>query len=66
MLVNNAGVYEKNALDIPVAEWLTGWERTMRIESLLSGATLPQSHSAFQAAWRRDRHQRREPRGTSR
>lgn len=39
VLVNNAGVYEKNALDIPVAEWLTGWERTMRI-NLYSAAQL--------------------------
>ena len=31
VLVNNAGVYEKNALDRDVQDWLSGWERTMRI-----------------------------------
>jgi NAD(P)-dependent dehydrogenase (short-subunit alcohol dehydrogenase family) len=31
VLVNNAGVYEKNALDLPVDDWLAGWDRTMRI-----------------------------------
>jgi 3-oxoacyl-[acyl-carrier protein] reductase len=31
VLVNNAGVYEKNALDLPIDDWLAGWERTMRI-----------------------------------
>jgi len=39
VLVNNAGVYEKNALDLDVEEWLSGWERTMRI-NLLSAAQL--------------------------
>ena len=39
VLVNNAGVYEKNALDRPVEDWLAGWERTMRI-NLYSAAQL--------------------------
>ncbi|SEM80300.1 NAD(P)-dependent dehydrogenase, short-chain alcohol dehydrogenase family [Sphingomonas gellani] len=30
-LVNNAGVFEANPLDGDDAEWLAGWERTMRI-----------------------------------
>jgi 3-oxoacyl-[acyl-carrier protein] reductase len=39
VLVNNAGVYEKNALDSPIEDWLAGWERTMRI-NLYSAAQL--------------------------
>jgi 3-oxoacyl-[acyl-carrier protein] reductase len=39
VLVNNAGVYEKCPLDSPLEEWLTGWERTMRI-NLLAAAQL--------------------------
>lgn len=31
VLVNNAGVYEKCPLDLPLEAWLAGWERTMRI-----------------------------------
>jgi NAD(P)-dependent dehydrogenase (short-subunit alcohol dehydrogenase family) len=31
VLVNNAGVYEKNALDRDLDEWMASWERTMRI-----------------------------------
>ncbi|CAN0470476.1 unnamed protein product, partial [Discosporangium mesarthrocarpum] len=31
VLVNNAGVYEKCPLDLPLEDWLAGWERTMRI-----------------------------------
>ncbi|MCP5082793.1 MAG: SDR family oxidoreductase [Alphaproteobacteria bacterium] len=31
VLVNNAGVYEKCPLDLPLDDWLAGWERTMRI-----------------------------------
>ena len=31
VLVNNAGVYEKNVLDGHVDDWLAGWDRTMRI-----------------------------------
>jgi 3-oxoacyl-[acyl-carrier protein] reductase len=39
VLVNNAGVYEKNALDLGINDWLRGWERTMRI-NLYSAAQL--------------------------
>jgi NAD(P)-dependent dehydrogenase (short-subunit alcohol dehydrogenase family) len=39
VLVNNAGVYEKNALDLSIDDWLAGWERTMRI-NLYSAAQL--------------------------
>jgi NAD(P)-dependent dehydrogenase (short-subunit alcohol dehydrogenase family) len=39
VLVNNAGVYEKNALALEIDEWLAGWDRTMRI-NLLSAAQL--------------------------
>jgi NAD(P)-dependent dehydrogenase (short-subunit alcohol dehydrogenase family) len=31
VLINNAGVFEATPLDRPDAEWLAGWERTMRI-----------------------------------
>jgi 3-oxoacyl-[acyl-carrier protein] reductase len=31
VLVNNAGVYERNLIDRDIYEWLSGWERTMRI-----------------------------------
>ncbi|MDR6787826.1 NAD(P)-dependent dehydrogenase (short-subunit alcohol dehydrogenase family) [Sphingomonas sp. BE138] len=31
VLVNNAGVFEANPLDRDDAEWLSGWERTQRI-----------------------------------
>ncbi|MEM8686654.1 MAG: SDR family oxidoreductase [Pseudomonadota bacterium] len=31
VLVNNAGIYEKCPIDLPLEAWLTGWERTMRI-----------------------------------
>ena len=31
VLVNNAGVFEANPLDADGADWLAGWERTMRI-----------------------------------
>ena len=31
VLVNNAGVFEAAAIDLPDDEWLAGWERTMRI-----------------------------------
>ncbi|MGC6401782.1 SDR family NAD(P)-dependent oxidoreductase [Sphingomonas sp. FW199] len=31
VLINNAGVFEATPIDSPDAEWLAGWERTMRI-----------------------------------
>ena len=31
VLVNNAGVFEANPLDADDADWIAGWERTMRI-----------------------------------
>lgn len=31
VLVNNAGVFEAAPIDLPDADWLAGWERTMRI-----------------------------------
>lgn len=31
VLINNAGVFESNPLDLDHADWLAGWERTMRI-----------------------------------
>jgi len=31
VLVNNAGVFEDNPIDLDDADWLAGWERTMRI-----------------------------------
>jgi NAD(P)-dependent dehydrogenase (short-subunit alcohol dehydrogenase family) len=31
VLINNAGVFEANPLDADDADWLAGWERTMRI-----------------------------------
>ncbi|MEM7424607.1 MAG: SDR family oxidoreductase [Pseudomonadota bacterium] len=39
VLVNNAGVYEKCPIDLPLPDWLAGWERTMRI-NLTSAAQL--------------------------
>lgn len=30
VLVNNAGIYEQVPLDLPLEDWLEGWERTMR------------------------------------
>jgi NAD(P)-dependent dehydrogenase (short-subunit alcohol dehydrogenase family) len=31
VLVNNAGIFEATPIDLPDAGWLSGWERTMRI-----------------------------------
>jgi 3-oxoacyl-[acyl-carrier protein] reductase len=31
VLVNNAGIFEENPIDADDAEWLAGWERTMRV-----------------------------------
>ena len=31
VLINNAGVFEANPLDAPHQEWVSAWERTMRI-----------------------------------
>ncbi|QJU59391.1 SDR family oxidoreductase [Sphingomonas sp. AP4-R1] len=31
ILVNNAGIFEATPLDLPDADWLSGWERTMQI-----------------------------------
>jgi NAD(P)-dependent dehydrogenase (short-subunit alcohol dehydrogenase family) len=31
VLVNNAGVFESNPLDLDHDDWVSGWERTMRI-----------------------------------
>jgi NAD(P)-dependent dehydrogenase (short-subunit alcohol dehydrogenase family) len=31
VLINNAGIFEANPIDRPQAEWVTDWERTMRI-----------------------------------
>jgi NAD(P)-dependent dehydrogenase (short-subunit alcohol dehydrogenase family) len=31
VLINNAGVFEANAIDADDADWLAGWERTMRV-----------------------------------
>ncbi|MFM9829592.1 MAG: SDR family NAD(P)-dependent oxidoreductase, partial [Sphingomonas sp.] len=31
VLVNNAGVFEANPIDVDDAAWLASWERTMRI-----------------------------------
>ncbi|RYY26009.1 MAG: SDR family oxidoreductase [Sphingomonadales bacterium] len=31
VLVNNAGVFESNPIDIDHDDWVSGWERTMRI-----------------------------------
>jgi NAD(P)-dependent dehydrogenase (short-subunit alcohol dehydrogenase family) len=31
VLINNAGVFDANPLDADDADWLAGWERTMRI-----------------------------------
>ena len=31
VLINNAGVFEANPIDRDDVEWVTGWERTMRI-----------------------------------
>ena len=39
VLVNNAGVYEPCPLDLTAEDWLSGWERTLRI-NLLSAAQL--------------------------
>jgi len=32
VLINNAGVFEAAPLDLPDADWLVAWERTMRID----------------------------------
>lgn len=39
VLVNNAGIYEKNSLDLVLDDWLAGWDRTMQI-NLRSAAQL--------------------------
>jgi 3-oxoacyl-[acyl-carrier protein] reductase len=39
VLVNNAGVYEKNAIDGPLDDWLANWHRTMNL-NLRSAAQL--------------------------
>ncbi|MEQ8928610.1 MAG: SDR family oxidoreductase [Nitratireductor sp.] len=39
VLINNAGVYEENPLDLDTANWLSGWDRSLRI-NLLSAAQL--------------------------
>jgi len=31
VLINNAGVFEANPIDLDDVEWVVGWERTMRI-----------------------------------
>lgn len=31
VLVNNAGIYEQVPLELPLDDWLAGWERSMRI-----------------------------------
>ncbi|MEO5937844.1 MAG: SDR family oxidoreductase [Sphingomonas sp.] len=31
VLINNAGVFEANSIDLDDAEWVANWERTMRI-----------------------------------
>lgn len=31
VLINNAGVFEDNPIDLPDDDWVDGWERTMRI-----------------------------------
>ncbi|MEO5494244.1 MAG: SDR family oxidoreductase [Sphingomonas sp.] len=31
VLINNAGVFEANSIDLDDADWVAGWERTMRI-----------------------------------
>jgi NAD(P)-dependent dehydrogenase (short-subunit alcohol dehydrogenase family) len=31
VLVNNAGIFEATPIDLPDADWLAGWERTMRV-----------------------------------
>ncbi|GGB25700.1 epimerase [Sphingomonas metalli] len=31
LLINNAGIFEANPLDDDDADWLAGWERTMRV-----------------------------------
>ena len=39
VLINNAGVYERCPIELELNEWLTGWDRTLRI-NLLSAAQL--------------------------
>jgi NAD(P)-dependent dehydrogenase (short-subunit alcohol dehydrogenase family) len=39
VLINNAGVYEENPLELDAGDWLAGWERSMRI-NLISAAQL--------------------------
>jgi 3-oxoacyl-[acyl-carrier protein] reductase len=31
VLINNAGIFESNPLDLDHQDWVTGWERTMRV-----------------------------------
>ncbi|PZU08810.1 SDR family NAD(P)-dependent oxidoreductase [Sphingomonas sp.] len=31
ILVNNAGIFEATPIDLPDADWLAGWERTMQV-----------------------------------
>jgi NAD(P)-dependent dehydrogenase (short-subunit alcohol dehydrogenase family) len=31
VLINNAGIFESNPLDLDHDDWVTGWERTMRV-----------------------------------
>ncbi len=38
ILVNNAGIFEANPIDGADADWLAGWERTMRINLTASAA----------------------------
>jgi 3-oxoacyl-[acyl-carrier protein] reductase len=39
VLINNAGIFEATPIDLDDAEWLAGWERTMRV-NLTASATL--------------------------
>lgn len=36
VLINNAGIFESNPLDLDHEDWVAGWERTMRINLMAS------------------------------
>jgi 3-oxoacyl-[acyl-carrier protein] reductase len=49
VIVNNAGIFEATPLDLPDADWLAGWERTMRVNLTASAELCRLAVQHFQA-----------------
>jgi 3-oxoacyl-[acyl-carrier protein] reductase len=49
VIVNNAGIFEATPLDLPDANWLAGWERTMRVNLTASAELCRLAVQHFQA-----------------